>query len=453
MKSQLPSPAVCRAGGARVDLTPPVGVSLAGYFHDRVAESVRDKLFAHALVVESRGTRVALVSCDLISLDAATAAPAKERIERETGIPPDHVLICATHTHTGPELRAKAVVPTSPEYVATLPDRIAEAVVRAAADPSEVTVHAGRTELHGYSFNRLFRLRDGTERFGRVEGQTIREAGPIDPELQTLSLVDAEGRLRGMVVNFALHADVIGGGGARFVSADWPGMVARNLRALCGRQLVTVFLQGTCGDINHVSPTPTHLPTKGPRKAEQLGRAVAGAALVAAGRAEPMTEVPLAAATETLAIPYYTRDEAFRQELAALKAKPNPTDFDRYVIERGESWPHDGQTAEVPVQAMRLGDVGLAALPAEVFVRLGLEIKHFSPAMQTFVVELANARSSTYVPTTDQAYRGAYGARPILSRHLCADAGRRMADAAQRLLWRLWEETGTGESVRGQTDQ
>jgi hypothetical protein len=88
---------------------------------------------------------------------------------------------------------------------------------------------------------------------------------------------------------------------------------------------------------------------------------------------------------------------------------------------------------------MRIGDIALVALPAEIFARIGLEIKHFSPAPFTFVVELSNARSSTYVPTTDQAERGAYGAKPILSRWLCSDAGRRMSDAALAMLYKLWE--------------
>jgi neutral ceramidase len=112
--------------------------------------------------------------------------------------------------------------------------------------------------------------------------------------------------------------------------------------------------------------------------------------------------------------------------------------FEKYLIKRAESWPYDGQNADVPVQAMRIGDIALVGLPAEIFVRIGLEIKHFSPAPFTFVVELANARSSTYVPTTDQAERGAYGAKPALSRWLCADAGRRMADAALVMLHQLW---------------
>ena len=160
--------------------------------------------------------------------------------------------------------------------------------------------------------------------------------------------------------------------------------------------------------------------------------------MYAAERAEPMTDVTLDAHVETLSIPYYTREPEFMAEIAQLKAKPEPSASEKYTIQRVESWPHDGQSADVLVQVMRVGDVGLVGLPAEIFVRIGLEIKHFSPAPFTFVVELANARCSTYVPTTDQAGRGAYGAKPILSRWLCADAGRRMADAAQVELWKLW---------------
>jgi len=64
---------------------------------------------------------------------------------------------------------------------------------------------------------------------------------------------------------------------------------------------------------------------------------------------------------------------------------------------------------------------------------------HYSPTPFTFVAELANDWFG-YVPTTDQAERGAYGARPILSRRLCSDAGRRMTDALQVMLWELWQE-------------
>ena len=179
-------------------------------------------------------------------------------------------------------------------------------------------------------------MKEGSELFGRTPAETVRVAGPIDPDLQTLSLVAEQGSLRGLVVNFALHVDVIGGGSADFVSADWPGELAGNIAAVYGVDLVTVFLQGAAGDINHNTHDPTFLPKRGSEKAVQLGRPLAGAAMCAAERAEPMIEVPLSAEIQTLSIPYYTRDAAFMAELAELKKKPEPSPFERYVVEKGD---------------------------------------------------------------------------------------------------------------------
>jgi len=438
MPDAFPPPAVCRAGCAVVTITPPVGASLAGYFHDRVSDSVRDDLCAHALVLEHGGERLALVSCDLICIDAGVADPAKARIQEQTGIPPERVLICATHTHTGPEIRKGSVVPRMDEWVDTLPEKIAQAVNEAAEGMFTATLRPNRAQADGLAWNRLWRVTDGREVFGRPE-DAIGPAGPTDPELVTVGVVDEDNRLRAFVANFALHVDVIGGGSAKFISADWPGELKRAIQGVYGEEVVTVFLQGTCGDINHWPHDPTHLPTGGPQKATQIGRALAGAAMYSTERAEPLSELSLAGAIEVVPIPYYTRDEKLLAEVAGLKQQESLGDFERYLVKRTEEWPYDGQLADVPIQCLRIGDIAIVGLPAEVFVRIGLEIKHFSPAAYTMVVELANARVTGYVPTTDQAERGAYGAKPILSRWLCSDAGRRMADAAQVMLRRLWE--------------
>lgn len=437
----LPPVASCKAGCAQRVITPHLGVSLAGYFHDRVARYVRDDLFARAMVIEQGGERVALVSCDLICMTEEVADAAKALIAREVGIAAERTLICATHTHTGPELRANGVIPRDEEWVAALPRRIADAVAAAASVLVPATLRPGQTEATGYSFNRLFRLKDGTEVFGaRHPEQIIATAGPIDPRLQTLSVVDEKGQLLGVAVNFALHPDVIGGAKADFISADWPGELGRAISTLYGDHVVTVFLQGTCGDINHRPHQPTHLPTSGPAKSVQIGRGLAGAAIHALERAEPMAVSPLAGRLETLSVPYYTREPALLAEIAALKAKETRTPSEEYLVKRTEEWPYDGKEASVVVQALRIGEVAVVGLPAEIFVGIGQEIQRWSPAPHTFVVELANARASGYVPTTDQAARGAYGAKPILSRWLCDDAGRRMADAAQVMLHRLWGE-------------
>jgi hypothetical protein len=392
------------------------------------------------MVIEKDSRRIALVSCDLISIDAQTAEKAREMINADLGIPSQHVVICATHTHTGPELRGDGVVPPTRPWADELPSKIAKTVRAAVGKMTSATLRAGSAEAWGYSFNRLRRLKDGSEVFGAQgrEDEVIGPAGPIDPQLQTLSVVDAQNKLIGLAVNFALHVDVIGGGSADFISADWPGEMVRVIAGVHGPDVVTLLLQGTCGDINHVTHQPTNLPRGGPAKAVQIARGLAGVAMYAAERAEPMTALTLDGRIQKLSIPYYTRDKAFMEELAALRAKTKRSPFEEYTLKRGESWPHDGKNAEVPIQVLRIGDIGLVALPAEMFVKIGLEIKGWSPAPSTFVVELANARASTYVPTTDQAERGAYGARPILSRWLCADAGRRMADAAVMMLYQMW---------------
>jgi len=434
------APAVFRGGVAQVVITPPLGCSLAGYFHERIAESVRDDLHAKAMVLESQGERIALVSCDLVCLTTDIAEQSKELIESEVGIAPDHVLLCATHTHTGPEPRSNSWVPQATEWVAGLPRLIAKAVAEAASKTVPVTLRLGRAEAEGYAWNRLLRLKDGQEVFGKAgrEDQVLGTAGPIDPELQTLSLVDESSRVRGMLVNFALHPDVIGGGSANFISADWPGEVGKNLATIYGDDVVTLFLQGTCGDINHCTHVPTFLPTRGPDKAVQLGRGIAGVAMHAAERAEPMTDTTFSADISVIDIPYYTRDARHWAEVEALRKKEKLNDFERFTISLTESWQYDNEIAKVPIHVIRLGELALVGFPAEIFARLGLELKQWSPAGQTMVIELANVRVSNYVPTTDQAERGAYGAKPILSRWLCADAGRRMIDQALVMLQRKW---------------
>ena len=93
-----------RAGAAVEVITPALGAPMAGYYSPRAAEGVIDDLYAKALVLEQDGTKVALVVCDLISMPRDVAIEARGLIEQSVKIPADHVMISATHTHTGPIL-------------------------------------------------------------------------------------------------------------------------------------------------------------------------------------------------------------------------------------------------------------------------------------------------------------------------------------------------------------
>jgi hypothetical protein len=418
-----------RAGAAQVEITPPVGTSLAGYFHDRVSEGVRDPLRAHALILESAGEKMALVSCDLICLSRDTVEPAKRIIEQQTGIPPSNVLICATHTHTGPDTRAGRLIPTNEAWLAELPGMIAASVEAAAADTFDAILLPGRHSETRLGSNRLGRKKDGSEVFGKED--VIGPAGPIDPELVGMSVRDHEGEVHAVISNYAMHADTMGG---NFISAGWPGEMAKALAQVYGDDCISVFLNGTCGDINHHHWTPIRHVGKGPHKSTQMGRIMAGLTINCTEAAEPMETAEISALLRVVEIPYYTRDEQMRAEVEALRASGQQDTKDQFIVERFDEWPHDGEMAPVTVQALRIGEALFVGLPGEVFVEWGLEIKHWSPRQFTFVAELANDWFG-YIPTSDQAERGAYGAKPILSRRLCADGGRQMTDAVQVMMW------------------
>ena len=427
-------PAV-RAGASQVEITPPIGTSLSGYFTDRVSDAVADPLLARALVIEQGGECMALVSCDVVCLTRETTDAAKECITARCGLAPERVLICATHTHTGPNPRrqGKQIIPVNIEWLDALPGKIAAAVEAARGDMFDAVLVPGRQSETGFGSNRLGRMKDGAEVFGK--SNVIGPAGPIDPEVLALAVREHDGTVRAMVVNYAMHADATGG---TQISAGWPGKVARTIADVYGPQAVTLVLNGCCGDINHHHWEPKRIVSKGQLRTDQMGRAMAGLAINAVEIGEPTENAAIDGRLRRPLIPWYTRDEAMRAEVEGLRAQPEPSPKDAMIIDRFDEWPNDGQKAEVTVQAIRLGDLIFIGLPGEIFVKWGLEIKRWSPAKYTFVAELANDWFG-YIPTTDQAHRGAYGAKPILSRRLHADGGRQMTDAVQVMMWDLWE--------------
>ncbi len=425
-----------RAGVARTVITPEGEVPLAGYYHERIGSRVRDDLHCRALVLEDGDCRICLATLDLVNVLREWADPARESIVERTGIPADRILISATHTHTGPPVRGgRWQIPQ--QWLDALPGLIADTAEAAANDTFDALLFPGVQQEHCLTSNRLGRTRDGDEVFS--SSGVLGHAGPVDPELLALGVREHDGTVRAVLVNYPMHADVIGGGSADFVSADWPGIMERAIAGVYGEQAITLFANGCCGDINHRLWRETRQPGEGEAKAMQMGRTYAGLAVAAIEVAEPMEGTGCGSKYEDLQIPYYTRDDDLMAEIEAMKQRDDLEYFEKATIGAVERWELDGQIARVPLQVMRFGDMMIVGLPAEVFTKWGLEIKHWSPAPWTFVVELANDWVG-YVPTTDQAMRGGYGAKPILSRRLIADAGRRMTDWVQAAMWEIWDD-------------
>lgn len=117
-----------RVGAAETVITPPLGTELAGYFTTRISDGIISDLKAKAVVVGSGTSRIALVACDLITMTQEITDAVRELAAKQTGISPSRVMVCATHTHTGPEPRPNRPIRRNEEYIAELPGRIAAAV-------------------------------------------------------------------------------------------------------------------------------------------------------------------------------------------------------------------------------------------------------------------------------------------------------------------------------------
>lgn len=452
-----PQAAQVRAGAAAVDITPPLGIPLAGYYHARAADGVLDPLYAKALVIEAGGERIAIVAVDLISVTRAVTDEARRLVEQTTGIPGRHVMVAATHTHTAPalsadEMRVEALGAGSAEareYTRSLPKHIAEAVRLANSALRLARLRAVKARCDDLTFNRRYFLRDGSVGWnpGKLNPDIMLPAGPTDAELHILSVEQPEARgpadSLATLVNFAMHTDTTGG---TRLSADWPGALARVLAAYHGPHHVTGTLLGACGNLNHLD-TAWNWPQSSPAEQHRIGVILGAAVFQAYKRLQPVSALSARAASEVveLALVETTPEEVetARKVLAAVKEGRQVGFMEQVrafrILDVAE---RKGTPYRVEVQALALGtDVAWVSLPGEVFAELGLAIKKQSPFKYTFVVTLANENIG-YIPDRRSYAEGNY--EPESAR--CAPgSGERLADAAVRLLTGLHAQAKGGD--------
>ena len=442
-------------GCAEIDITPPLGTSLCGYFTDRKADGILDPLHAHAVVLRVGDEAIALVSCDLIFPSRELTQRVREIVEATTCVPGANVLVHATHTHTGPlvdrkflpdaEGRSERLFPgdANRPYLDLLPELVASAVQVAANDmqPSGGLGRAIGTEER-IAFNRRFHMKGGFVRTnpGRLHPDIIEPAAPADPSV--LVLTTASGSP--VLVNFAVHQDITGG---CKISADMPAHMKRFLRGALGEDVLPVFFNGCCGDINHIDVSKE--TGDGYEHSVVMGQVLAGEVLKTLPWIEPGPVDAVAAASKVIDIPMrkVTPEELERAE-ALLAEAGDVTEWPADTEAADEEgfrlleilWAHGtvllaktkATSEPAEIQALRIGDVGVVGLPGEIFCEHGLRVKGESPFAATMVMELSNEWHG-YIPTRKAFGEGGYEVQHRSAR-LCEEAGDMMVDTAVELL-------------------
>jgi hypothetical protein len=433
-----------QVGAAAVVITPPEGTPLAGYYSIRGSKTVIDDIFAKTTVLEKDGTKAALVVCDLISLPRHSVRDARRIIEKQTGIPGAHVMISATHTHTGPVIARESSIDEltgantdlGKRYTESLPEKIAQSVVEANKKLAPARAAAGVGKEEGISFNRRFIMKDGTVSWNpaKQHPDIVRPAGPIDPEVGVVFFEDAKAKPLATYVNFALHPDTVGGDG---VSADYPGVISKLLGEYKGADMLTVFANGCCGNINHRDIAWADRQ-KGITEAKRIGTVLAGNVMKTYTRLAPIADGPLRikSAMVELDLPVITPADIEKAN-DVIKRVNNPKTAFMEKVKAFQSLDvagRKGKPLEVEVQVVALGDkLAWVSLPGEIFVELGLDIKKASPFAYTMIAELANG-SIGYIPNKSAYAEGNY---EVVSARCANGSGENLVEAARQLLKEL----------------
>ena len=429
-----------KAGAAKVDISPRPGVALAGGFRPVVARSVHDPLHCRALVLDDGRCPLALATCDLIVIQREDVLRVKEEIRRRIGLPPEQVMLAATHTHSAPAPAGLLGTDREDAYMDWALPRMAEAVVRAWQARRPARAGWGTGEAPGHVFNRRFRMKDGTVRTnpGSQNPDALAPVGPVDPQVALLAVVDgADGSPLAAVGNYALH--YVGGVGPGHVSADYFACVEQAVNGLMGADFPLLWTNGFCGDVNNNDVFRPREPAAPYERMRSVAASVGQAAEGIWRGMEFAEEAPLAAALADLPVRRRVSTPEELEQARAVMAHPAGEDdpgreraYAREALLLAD-WPEE---EVAPVQALRVGGLGIAALPGEMFAEYGLDIKRRSPFAATMAVELANGYAG-YLPAPKAFEEGGYETRLARSSRLAPQAGPAMCEKALELLMGL----------------
>lgn len=428
----LPAPAAqtahadgLSAGAYAMDVTPTkFPVSVNGGFSDVQATAAHDPLHARCLVLDDGKTALAVAVVDSCMIPRELVLAAKARATKLTGIPPDRILISATHTHYAPTLSGVFQSEPDADYVKFLADKIADGIQAAHARRVPARVGFGRARDEANVFIRRWK-RDPAfipaDPFGNTtdrvqmnpghEAKGLAEpAGVVDPEIGLLAVQTRDGKPLALLANYSLH--YVGGNPA--LSADYFGAFADRVKQLVApgeKDFVALMSNGTSGDANNINFAAPALKAGPGERIKVVADGVAKRAAEGYAKITYAGDVTLAAATTELTLgvrkPTAADLDRARKILDEQKDKPSLTGAAAVYARESVLLAKYPDTVPVTIQALRVGDVGIAAIPCEVFAEIGLRIKKTSPLKNTFTIELANGYNG-YLPTPAQHALGGY---------------------------------------------
>ena len=383
------------AGFSRVDITPMMGIGMAGYYVPRYAEGVLDPLEINALALACGEEKAVLISVDHCGIVKEVLNPMRQHICDVTGLPWESIYIHSTHTHTGPFLNYNPTEPLEIEYARSVYHKIADAAKFALDDLKPAKMGYGIGDAPNIAFVRRFRMKDGSVRTnpGVDNPDILHPIGDVDERVNVLRF-DQEGGQSLVLVNFGDHPDVVGGSK---ISADWPGFLRQTVEKVLDNTKC-IFFNGAQGDVNHVNVHPRggYLNdmfmdfddvARGYKHAQYMGRVVAGGVLQAFDKVKYVDVDSIRCAQKFLRVP---------ANLPTAEELPEAKHINElHVSGRDSELPYTGMMLttmvaaaarkvrlengpeffEMPLSAIAIGPVAMFGVPGEPFTGVGRALK------------------------------------------------------------------------------
>ncbi len=453
-------------GFARVNINPPLGIPMRGHPFDFFAKGFESDLYANAMSISDGKTEIMMVSCDVAGISNEMSARICRKIEQTIGVPASNIMVCTTHTHSGPATTPSKGNDLINGYCKKLEAGIIEALKQAHNNTQKGRLTVGYGELPGIGFNRRFIMSDRTIQTHplTLDPHIIAPEGPDAKDLFVFCAYDEDGQPMGTAINFTCHATVMERRNEN-ISHDYPGKLCNYVNDKLGPGVISLFLQGTAGNICQVNPLDGTHKEVGLEWTKVMGRKIGSKALELIEKDSVETIGPLRAVSRKVELTLRKPDPVLAQWAFNYKDVPegNPVLSDygaekfneiklpmmalnnlfetpwwanRYARTVRSHAQNKEKTAQITVKVFAQDNWALVSLPGEFYIELGNAIQNRSPFEKTIVVGYANGTNG-YFPTRKAFSRGGGYETNIGTARFTPDAGYLVADAAVEMLQSL----------------
>ena len=405
-----------KAGVARVEITPQVGLPMYGYRSRKdTSQGVLDPLYARVLALEAGETRLALVTLDLGRVFRKSwIDQLREAVRKSSRV--SYVLLVASHTHSGPALQDECSSSPVPTWETAALEKIVKAIDGAYQQLVPVRLGTG----YGTAYIGHNRLRINSEGMATWFERNLTKVptSPVDPTVGVLRFDRVDGKPLAVLVNYACHPVVFGSDNLQY-SADYPGVMMKTVEQAFGGEPICFFLPGGAGDINPyfaVTPLAQDAVKLRDWTGEQLGQEA----------------IRVTKKIETRSAAEASLD--YSEDVLTARLRWNAEKVRQAIMESSGKQAADEYAAclktefQLPVATVLINkQIALMSMPGEPFVEFQMNWRARCPVPDAFFLGYANG-SFGYLPTIQAATRGGYGAAQ--STQVEVGAGERMVNHA-----------------------